>query len=197
MKNHESKLQSEAGVALILTVMLLLLVSALGLSALQHAGDEKTVAASSRKKLSLVYAADAALSVASDQLLNGGSQYPTYRLDGTECATMIDPATANPMTWYNQDIDPDTPWQGSGCGMFADPSGQPVVVRTGTVDDPNPQVVARVGRTYGQAQQINVGAAGTTSWGVYRVGIVAHEIGGGRAQVQAQISIPEGSASYR
>ena len=189
--NHQiSKLNSEAGVALILTVMLLLLVSALGLSALQHAGNEHTVSASSRKKLSLVYAADAALNVASDQLLNSGAQYPVYQIDGIECANMG-------MVWYAQDVDPNTPWQGSGCGLFNDNSGQPVVVRTGTVDDPTPQIVQRVGRTSGSVQQINVNAAGTISYGIYRVGVVAHEAGGGRAQVQAQITIAEGSAGYR
>ena len=190
MSSQTSRRKSEAGVALILTVLMLLLVSALGLSALQHAGDEQTVAASSRRKLSLVYAADAALNVASDQLLNSGNQYPVYQIDNNECANMN-------MTWYAQETDPNTPWQGSGCGLFNDDSGLPVVVRTGTVDDPNPQIVQRVGRTAGAVQQINVNAAGTTSYGVYRVGVVAHEVGGGRAQVQAQITIAEGSVGYR
>ena len=63
--------QSQQGIALVITVLLLLMISALGLAALRHAGDESTIAASSRRKLAVVYAADAAMNMMAERLLNG------------------------------------------------------------------------------------------------------------------------------
>ena len=156
----------QEGVALILTVLMLLLISALGLSALQHAGDENAVAASSRRKLTVVYAADAALNMASDQLLNSATAYPDQ----------------TPLNVVN---------------LFQDESGLNISARSGTIDNPVAQPIMRVGTTVASGSQLNVNSSNTTSYGVYRIGIVATDAGGGRAQVQAQITVAEGGGSYQ
>ena len=66
---------NDAGVALIVTILLLLMISALGVAALQHAGDEATDGVSSRRKLSMVYAADSGLALVLDKL-TGTTQFP-------------------------------------------------------------------------------------------------------------------------
>ena len=65
----------EAGIALIVTVLLLLLVSALGTAALQNAGNESNVSVNSRRKLTVVYSADSALNLVIGKLTTN-SQFP-------------------------------------------------------------------------------------------------------------------------
>lgn len=156
----------EAGIALIVTILLLLMISSIGLAALQHAGDETVVATSSRRKLATVYVADSGLRLIGDQLLNGGGRYP--------------------------DMTPlDQP------SLFTDEAGFPIAARTGSTDTAAALPPLRVGRTVGSGSQLNVNAANTTSYGVYRVGVVATDSSGGQTQLQAQFTVPEGSASYR
>ena len=156
----------EAGIALIVTVLLLLMISAIGVSALQSAGDEHALGASSRRKLGAVYAADAALSLISDQLLNGATPYP--------------------------DLTPlDMP------NLFTDDAGFAIAARSGTADTAVPQPILRVGRTSTSGSQLNVNAANTISYGVYRVSVVATDSAGGRAQLQSQLTVPEGALGYQ
>jgi hypothetical protein len=58
----------ERGVALLLTILTLLLVSALGISALNRAQDERTSSSTSRRKITNVAAAEAALKLVERQL---------------------------------------------------------------------------------------------------------------------------------
>jgi Tfp pilus assembly protein PilX len=67
--NHGEMERSERGVALILTILLLLIVSAIGVSSLNRAGDEVQVGATSRRQLRNVAAAEAALKLVGQQLL--------------------------------------------------------------------------------------------------------------------------------
>ncbi len=156
----------EEGVALIITVLLLMMVSAIGLSALQHAGDESTASASSRRKLATMYAADAAINVLADRLRNGQASSPTF----------------------TQPMDEQT--------FMLTKSGLPIAVRTGTADNAVPMPIRKVGSAAGVGGQFNIGAAATQSYGIYRVSVVATDPGGGRTQIQAQFRVPEGSANY-
>ena len=61
--------RSERGVALILTILLLLIVSAIAVSSLNRAGDELQVGSASRRQLRNVAAAEAALKLVGQQLL--------------------------------------------------------------------------------------------------------------------------------
>lgn len=68
---HSSQVErSEQGVALLLTILLLLIVSAIGVSSLNRAGDELQVASTSRRQLTNVAAAEAALKLVGQQLFN-------------------------------------------------------------------------------------------------------------------------------
>ena len=75
IKNHSETERSESGVALLLTILLLLIVSAIGVSSLNRAGDELQVASASRRQLRNVAAAEAALKLVGEQLFQaqGGS----------------------------------------------------------------------------------------------------------------------------
>ena len=66
----------EAGLALLLSVIILLLISAVGLSALQSAQGEATAGGRTARKLRTFFAADGALSLVRDQLHIGDTQYP-------------------------------------------------------------------------------------------------------------------------
>ncbi len=69
----------EAGIALLLAVMLLLFISAIGLSALQSAQGEAASGGRSARKVRTLFAADSALSLVRDQLNIGATQYPDIR----------------------------------------------------------------------------------------------------------------------
>ncbi len=158
--------RGERGIALIITVLLLMMISGIGLAALRHAGDETAMSSSSRRKLSVVYAADAAMNVLAERLLAGDPATSTYLLPVNNASIMTNEA------------------------------GLPVAVRTGTVDSTVPQPVLRVGAAPGGGSQLNIGSGGTQSYGVYRASIVAADAGGSQSQIQAQFRIAEGSASY-
>jgi hypothetical protein len=64
------------GIALLIAVVLLLMVSALGLTALQSAQDEATGSARGRRKVMTLYAADSGLKLVEDQLAGATAQYP-------------------------------------------------------------------------------------------------------------------------
>ena len=68
--NHSEIERSESGVALLLTILLLLIVSAIGVSSLNRAGDELQVSSASRRQLRNVAAAEAALKLVGQQLFN-------------------------------------------------------------------------------------------------------------------------------
>lgn len=165
MDSIDTRRPGEEGIALIVAVFLILLISALGLGSLQRAGTEDAVAASSRQRISAMYAAEAVLNLVQDQLTAPTNIPNTLPLDAPQIVR-------------------------NHAGFFV--SG-----RTGTVASSVPQPVLRVGRTTADGSQLNINSANSFSRGVYRVGVVAQDSGGGRAQLQAQFTVPEGSASYR
>ena len=62
--------RSERGVALLLTILLLLVLSAIGVSSLNRAGDELTESSGSRRRLRNVAAAEAGLKMVGQALFN-------------------------------------------------------------------------------------------------------------------------------
>jgi hypothetical protein len=152
--------------ALLVTTLLLLVISIMGLTALQHASDEKVSAASSRRKLETLYAADAAINVLAERLEN---------------ANAISTSLTQPM---------DEPT------FMLTEFGFPISVQTGTPDSASPEPIYKVGRASGQGSQLNLGSGYTQSYGIYRASVVATHPSGARAQIQAQFLVPEGSPTY-
>ncbi len=75
-KAPQSPIRTEEGIALLVTVVLLLLLSAIGVTALQRAQDETIGGGASRRKVSMLLAADAALHVVEAQLSSAQTQFP-------------------------------------------------------------------------------------------------------------------------
>ncbi len=73
-RNHPrivTDLEREEGIAMILAVLLLLLVTGIAISAIQHAGDESALTGSARRAARTFFAADAGIQVAINQLSQG------------------------------------------------------------------------------------------------------------------------------
>src|SRR5215468_7643072 len=65
-----SSARDERGMALLIAVVLLLLMSALGIAALQHSGDESQGGGRARRKDSTLYAAEAGQALAQSRLFD-------------------------------------------------------------------------------------------------------------------------------
>jgi len=162
---------AQSGMALLLTVLVLLMVSAIGISALNRAGDENAIASSSRRKLTTLQAAEAGLKLISDRFQPVPGQ-----------ATVSVPAPLN---------EPN---------MIVDHSGFATAVRSGTIESSVPSQITRVGQTRdsgisenGEAAaselRISGGGSGTGYRFIYRVEVVATDPGGGNVQLQSQFSV--------
>jgi hypothetical protein len=73
--------QAEAGIAMLIAVLLLLLISAIGLAAIDHSGTEAARVGIARTRARSLYAADAGVQAAINQLRQGtpvltGFEYP-------------------------------------------------------------------------------------------------------------------------
>ena len=68
--HHNQTERTESGVALLLTILLLLIVSAIGVSSLNRAGDELTDSSGSRRRLRNVAAAEAGLKMVGQALFD-------------------------------------------------------------------------------------------------------------------------------
>ena len=154
------------GIALIVTVLLLMMISAIGLAALRHAGDERFAAGVSRSQLETLYAADGAINVLVERLSNLNANSP-------QLLQPMDEPTFMSSKW-----------------------GLPIAVRTGTADSAAPLPILKVGIAPGAGGQLNIGSGFTQSWGIYRASVVATSASGGRSQIQAQFLVPEGSPTY-
>lgn len=158
-------LRDESGIALLIAVMLMLMVSAVALSALDRARQENLGSTAGRRKVATLIAADAGLRLVENQLLNGTG--PT-------------PDTA-PIS--------DTAFISFGNGLATS-------FRTGEIGSSAALPILKVGSTVKEGGQLNVGGAGTFSYGVYRAGVVASDPGGASVQLNAQWVVLEGGAAY-
>lgn len=69
------------GIALILAVLILLLMSAIGIAAIEHAGAESMLSASSRRYTQTFYAADAGLQMALGQIMESPTNLEPFTAD--------------------------------------------------------------------------------------------------------------------
>jgi Tfp pilus assembly protein PilX len=158
--------RDQHGVALLIAVVLLLMVSALGLTALQSAQDEATGSARGRRKVMTLYAADSGLKLVEQQLSTSINQYPNR----------------SPIT---------------STSVMQDQWGGTTSIRTGEAESPVAQAIQRISKGNVEGFQLNVNAAGSFTYGVYRTGLVATDNTGGVVELQAQYSVNEGSESYK
>lgn len=172
-KRDVAGLRDESGVALLIAVILLLLMSALGLAALQHSGDESAGSGRSRRKDATVYAAEAGQAKAA-QLLSDSRD----ALGGGADWTIDEPA------------------------MVTDAFGNPIAVRLG-VPGPSglpssPVMISALAPSQGlkgakqdDGMLLNKGGYGTASYPrkPFRVEITAQDIGNGLVHLQAQYGV--------
>lgn len=167
---HSEHLRDERGMALLIAVILLLLMSALGLAALQHSGDESAGSGRSRRKDSTLYAAEA-----------GQALYQKLLLDQTDA-------------FGAREIIIDSP------AMVTDGFGNAIAVRSGKPgpsglpDSPMALDTTQSGLRGGKQDngfQLNIGGANTFKRRVSRSEIVAQDVGNGLVHLQAQFSVFE------
>ena len=161
--------RDERGVALLMVVILLLMMSALGIHALGRAQDEATVAAASRRHMRTLMAADAGVKLALAQLSASSGistntdpiDYPSLIASSASLATSI------------------------RTGTLSDTGPQPI------------RFLQYVPTSRG-GDQLNLGSGngGGGQLAVYRVDIVARDAGGGAVQVQAQVAIDAPAVGY-
>jgi len=163
--------RDERGMALLIAVIVLLLMSALGLAALQHSGDEASGSGSSRRKDATLYAAESGLTMAQVRLLD------KYWSSPTMSPIIVDEAE-----------------------MVEDAHGYGIAVRSGPPQNgtlPNPAVP--IGATSGGSAEnaagymLNVGNQGAQSFKPVRADITALDVGNGMVHLQSQFRVHEGS----
>ena len=156
---RSTRAHEESGIALLLTILMLLLVSAIGVSALNRAGDEQVVSAASRRQVTNVAAADAALTLV-------GNQLASSQVGAAPASTPLNLPT-----------------------FVTDSTGLSTSIRTGTIGDPNPQSIIPIGTAAasdGGDLRVGKGAAPRL---IYRVNVVATDPSGGNVQLQAQYAV--------
>jgi hypothetical protein len=162
----ERGLRDERGAALLIAVVLLLLMSALGITALQHAQDEAAASGRSRRKDATLYAAEAGLAQAQSNLLVGYAS-PT----GVAPSFTIDQPA-----------------------LVSDGFGNPIAVRTGRPESAIAQSVDATSASSGEPPDgYQIGAGGGYDFRAVRVDIVATDSGNGTVHLQAQYRLYGGS----
>ncbi|MEE8556506.1 MAG: PilX N-terminal domain-containing pilus assembly protein [Myxococcota bacterium] len=86
--------KEEAGVAMILTILLLLLVSGIGIAAIEHAGEESVMAASSRRWTRTFFAADAGIQMALSRIAQTPPDLTQFTFTLENGATLVQSGTA-------------------------------------------------------------------------------------------------------
>ncbi len=158
-------LRDERGAALLVAVVLLLLMSALGITALQHAQDEASASGSSRRKDATLYAGEAGLALVQANLLanyNGGTT-PAFTID-----------------------DP---------GLVNDGFGNPIAVRSGRPENAVAEAIGGGSGATAEAPDgfmLNLGSGNAQSFAAVRADIVATNAGNGTVHLQAQYRLHEG-----
>lgn len=171
---HDSRLtravRDESGMALLIAVIVLLLMSALGLSALQHAGSEATGSGTSRRKDATLYAAESGLTMLQVRLLNnywGSATMAPVTLDES---TLVEDGHGNPIHVV---------------------SGAPV---NGTIPSPAANVGASDGKTeHANGYMLNIGNQGSQTFRPVRADVTALDVANGMVHLQSQYRVHEGS----
>lgn len=158
-------LRDEQGAALLVAVVLLLLMSALGITALQHAQDEASASGRARRKDATLYAGEAGLAMVQSSLLANynGSSMPAFTID--------EPALVN------------------------DGYGHPIAVRSGRPENAAAESIGGATSGAAEAPDgymINLGNQSAQSFTAVRADIVATDAGNGTVHLQAQYRLHEG-----
>ncbi len=90
---HRNRKQ-EAGVAMILTILLLLLISGIGIAAIEHAGDESVMAGSSRRWTRTFFAADAGIQMALSRISQDPPDLTQFNFTLENGRTLVQSGTA-------------------------------------------------------------------------------------------------------
>jgi hypothetical protein len=161
----------ESGIALVIAVMLLIMVSAIGLASLQRSGEDKLISAGSRRQTMNLAAAEAGLRLVQDRLYEHA---------------------VNPNTLLASTLDEPN--------FIRDSSGLMTAVRSGGIGDDAPGPIERLdGSAQGTSgYELSAGrATGAGNRAIYRVSVTATDAGGGNAEVEAQFSVLEvGTSGY-
>lgn len=169
LERESAERAREDGVALLITVILLLLMSAFGIHALGRAQDEAVVAAASRRHMRTLMAADAGFKLALAQLAtSSGISTNTNPID---MPSLVTGPTGLPTAIRS--------------GVLGNPTPQPI------------RFLQYVPTAKG-GDQMNLGSGngGGGQLAVYRVDIVAQDPGGGAVRVQAQVAIDAPAVGY-
>ena len=158
--------RDESGMALLIAVVLLLLMSALGLTALQHAQDEATASGRARRKDATLYAAEAGLAMVQERLLSnwGAAQTAPFTIDEAS--------------------------------LVKDGFNNPIAVRSGRPENSVPQTIEAVGGGSAAPPDgflVNLGNQGAQAFTPVRADIVATDQTNGMVHLQAQYRVHEGS----
>ncbi len=165
---YETEKRDQAGIALLIAVILMLMISAIGLSALQSAGGEASASGRSARKLTTFFAADSGMSVVMQQL----------------------DTTLTKAQYADGVILDDTQFMQNPAGLFTQ-------VRTGTVDNATAQPVTRIRGIAPKGGALNVNSPNSFVLGIYRADVLATDPVGGRVELQVQLAVNEGSPSYK
>ncbi len=157
--------RDERGAALLIAIVLLLLMSALGITALQHAQDESSASGRSRRKDATLYAGEAGLAMVQSSLLSNynGATMPSF--------TINQPALVN------------------------DAFGNPIAVRSGRPENAVAESIGGTGTGAAETPDgflINMGNQSAQSFSAVRADIVATDAGNGTVHLQAQYRLHEG-----
>jgi Tfp pilus assembly protein PilX len=158
--------RDESGMALLISVVLLLLMSALGLSALQHAQDEAVSSGRARRKDATLYAAEAGLALVQERLLSNWG------------AAQVAPFSINESS------------------LVRDAYDNPIAVRSGRPENSTPAVIAPASGASAAPPDgfmVNLGNQGAQAFTPIRADIVATDQANGMVHLQAQYRVHEGS----
>lgn len=162
---NQGRLRDERGAALLIAVVLLLLMSALGITALQHAQDEASASGRSRRKDATLYAGEAGLAQVQATLLAGYGAP-----GGVSSFTINEPALVN------------------------DGFGNPISVRSGRPENPVPESIGTSSAGTGETPDgFQIGAGAGHAFSAVRADIVATDADNGTVHLQAQYRLYEGS----
>lgn len=167
-------LADESGMALLIAVIVLLLMSALGLAALQHSGEEASGSGRARRKDATLYAAESGLAMIKAQVKEA------LRVTGPDFVVVFDDATTVEDTFGN----PIHVRSGI-------PSGGTLPATVGAIR------VVKEGAENTEGHMLNVGASGGQSgFNPLRVDVTAMDAGNGLVHLIAQYRVYEGSRGY-
>lgn len=161
-----SSARDESGMALLIAVVLLLLMSALGLTALQHAQDEASASGRARRKDSTLYAAEAGLALVQSRLLD------------------------------NWGVAQPAPFTIDEASLVKDAFDNPIAVRSGRPENSVAQTISAAGGGSAAPPDgfmVNLGNQGAQAFTPVRADIVATDSSSGMVHLQAQYRVHEGS----